>query len=115
MKSIHRKLLALATHEGTPQEEALVAVRKLAEMIERGHDSNFRVTSYNSTRDRIAELEAEIILLKARLDAQRQRDPIRERNLLVRNDFKAGATRSELMDRYGLGRTQLWKILRSSK
>ena len=62
MKSIHRKLLALAAHEGTPQEEALVAVRKLAEMIERGHDSNFRVTSYNSTRDRIAELEAEIIV-----------------------------------------------------
>lgn len=66
MTKKQRNILALAAHPNTPKTEAISAIRALHRLVENRNDESVP-RSFNSLRDEVAELNAEVVLLRLKL------------------------------------------------
>lgn len=109
MTNKERNLLELAAHPDTPVTEALAAARALKRLVDKNPDADIVVRSYNAHQQEVRALEAEIAMLREIISDGG--DSMDARNEAIRRARKGGATYAELKRDFGLGRTQLSKII----
>ena len=105
-------MLRKAVHPETPDNEALSSIRALGRAIDRG-EVEATPRSYNSIRDELAQVRADLEITEAMLADALAGDPNRTRNEVIRQMKADGVKDKVIMEKFGLRRTQIYNISKS--